>query len=276
LYRVRRFGRSPPPCCGIGAGAGLVQHTPAHGRDDHAARELDDGQRDAEEIEDGRAQQLENRKENDVVDGDAARQGAKDLGRRIADQAEKDQGGAERVDQRQEHAERDEKGFPNWQEKSPLMNLNCFIGRAGRLIARGSLRIPARTCALHCETRHERGWYSGLDGKKRDECNDEDNRSPAGRRSRQCARCGCFLRSFWATIYFASLFSPPLLDDVDAAHAQAAQHMAESGDLITAKTNGIRYIEKPPLPYWLVAGCTRSSARTLLPRTCPTRWPCWG
>jgi len=58
----------------------------------------------------------------------------------------------------------------------------------------------------------------------------------------------------WAAIYFASLFSPPLLDDVDASHAQAAQHMAESGDLITAKTNGIRYIEKPPLPYWAVAG----------------------
>jgi 4-amino-4-deoxy-L-arabinose transferase-like glycosyltransferase len=58
----------------------------------------------------------------------------------------------------------------------------------------------------------------------------------------------------WATIYFASLFSPPLMDDVDAAHAQAAQHMAESGDLITAKTNGIRYIEKPPLPYWVIAG----------------------
>ncbi len=57
-----------------------------------------------------------------------------------------------------------------------------------------------------------------------------------------------------AAIYFASLFSPPLLDDVDASHAQAAQHMAESGDLITARTNGIRYIEKPPLPYWLVAG----------------------
>ena len=60
--------------------------------------------------------------------------------------------------------------------------------------------------------------------------------------------------AIFATVYFASLFSPPLLDDVDAAHAQAAQHMAESGDLITSKINGIRYIEKPPLPYWLVAG----------------------
>ena len=44
------------------------------------------------------------------------------------------------------------------------------------------------------------------------------------------------------------------MDDVDAAHAQAAQHMAETGDLITSKINGIRYIEKPPLPYWMVAG----------------------
>ncbi len=61
----------------------------------------------------------------------------------------------------------------------------------------------------------------------------------------------------FAGIYFASLFSPPLLDDVDAAHAQAAQHMAESGDLITSKIDGIRYIEKPPLPYWIVAGMYR-------------------
>jgi 4-amino-4-deoxy-L-arabinose transferase-like glycosyltransferase len=58
----------------------------------------------------------------------------------------------------------------------------------------------------------------------------------------------------FTTIYFATLFAPPLMDDVDASHAQAAQHMAESGDLITAKTDGIRYIEKPPLPYWVIAG----------------------
>jgi 4-amino-4-deoxy-L-arabinose transferase-like glycosyltransferase len=63
--------------------------------------------------------------------------------------------------------------------------------------------------------------------------------------------------AIFVAVYFASLFSPPLLDDVDAAHAQVAQHMAESGDLITGQTNGIRYIEKPPLPYWLVAGMYR-------------------
>ncbi|MGB3630992.1 MAG: glycosyltransferase family 39 protein, partial [Terracidiphilus sp.] len=58
----------------------------------------------------------------------------------------------------------------------------------------------------------------------------------------------------FAAVYFASLFSPPLMDDVDASHAQAAQYIAHTGDLITPKTDGIRYIEKPPLPYWLVAG----------------------
>jgi len=57
----------------------------------------------------------------------------------------------------------------------------------------------------------------------------------------------------FAAVQFASLFTPPLLDDADASHAQAAQHMAESGDWITLQVNGIRYLEKPPLPYWLDA-----------------------
>ena len=56
-------------------------------------------------------------------------------------------------------------------------------------------------------------------------------------------------------VQFASLFTPPLLDDVDASHAQVAQHMVESGDWVTMKLNGIRYLEKAPLPYWLNAIC---------------------
>jgi 4-amino-4-deoxy-L-arabinose transferase-like glycosyltransferase len=62
------------------------------------------------------------------------------------------------------------------------------------------------------------------------------------------------LAAIFAAVQFASLFSPPLLDDVDAAHAEAAQHMVDSGDFITSKIDGIRYIEKPPFPYWVVAG----------------------
>jgi len=59
--------------------------------------------------------------------------------------------------------------------------------------------------------------------------------------------------AIFLAVQIGSLFSPPLLDDVDASHAQAAQHILDSGNWITCQIDGIRYIEKPPLPYWLVA-----------------------
>ena len=62
-----------------------------------------------------------------------------------------------------------------------------------------------------------------------------------------------FLGAIFLAVQFAALFTPPLLDDVDASHAQVAQHMVESGDWVTMKLNGIRYLEKAPLPYWLAA-----------------------
>jgi 4-amino-4-deoxy-L-arabinose transferase-like glycosyltransferase len=61
------------------------------------------------------------------------------------------------------------------------------------------------------------------------------------------------LTGLWLAIFFAALFAPPLLDDADATHANAARHMALSGDWVTLKVNGIRYLEKAPLPYWLDA-----------------------
>lgn len=57
----------------------------------------------------------------------------------------------------------------------------------------------------------------------------------------------------FVAVYFAALFTPSLIDDVDSTHAQAAQHMALTGHIVTLMVNGIRYLEKPPLPYWLVA-----------------------
>jgi 4-amino-4-deoxy-L-arabinose transferase-like glycosyltransferase len=61
------------------------------------------------------------------------------------------------------------------------------------------------------------------------------------------------LNGLWLILFFASLFTPPLLDDADATHANAARHMALTGDLVTLHVDGIRYLEKAPLPYWLVA-----------------------
>src|SRR5438309_2863380 len=58
----------------------------------------------------------------------------------------------------------------------------------------------------------------------------------------------------WAIIYLASCaYPPPLLDDADTVHAEAAREMAESGDWVTLHANGIRYLEKAPLMYWSVA-----------------------
>jgi 4-amino-4-deoxy-L-arabinose transferase-like glycosyltransferase len=61
------------------------------------------------------------------------------------------------------------------------------------------------------------------------------------------------LVAFWAAIYVAGMFTPALLDDVDTVHAEAAREMIQRHDWVTLYTNGIRYLEKAPLPYWAVA-----------------------
>ncbi len=51
-----------------------------------------------------------------------------------------------------------------------------------------------------------------------------------------------------------SIFSPPhLLDDADAVLAQIGRNMLQSGDWVTARLNGVLYLEKPPLGFWLEA-----------------------
>jgi 4-amino-4-deoxy-L-arabinose transferase-like glycosyltransferase len=57
----------------------------------------------------------------------------------------------------------------------------------------------------------------------------------------------------WLSIYFQGAFRPPLLDDTDGTHAEVAREMYQSGDYITMKADGVRYLEKPVLPYWLAA-----------------------
>jgi 4-amino-4-deoxy-L-arabinose transferase-like glycosyltransferase len=57
----------------------------------------------------------------------------------------------------------------------------------------------------------------------------------------------------WTAIYFAGIFTPPLLDDVDTIHAEAAREIVQRHDWVTLYTDGIRYLEKAPLMYWGVA-----------------------
>src|SRR5215470_6273099 len=57
-----------------------------------------------------------------------------------------------------------------------------------------------------------------------------------------------------AAIFLGTAFSPPhLMDDVDAVQAQIAANMVHSGDWVTARLNGVAYLEKSPLGYWLTA-----------------------
>ena len=61
------------------------------------------------------------------------------------------------------------------------------------------------------------------------------------------------LLGLFLAVYVGSMFSPPLLDDADSTHAEAAREMYARGDYVTLKVNGVRYLEKAPLLYWVDA-----------------------
>jgi len=71
------------------------------------------------------------------------------------------------------------------------------------------------------------------------------------------ARVLSLLTALWLILFFASIFTPPVLDDADGTHANAARQMALSGDWVTLRVNNVRYLEKAPLPYWIVAASLR-------------------
>jgi 4-amino-4-deoxy-L-arabinose transferase-like glycosyltransferase len=57
-----------------------------------------------------------------------------------------------------------------------------------------------------------------------------------------------------ALVFLGCIISPPsLMDDVDAVQAQIARNMLDSGDWVTARLDGIAYLEKSPLKYWMMA-----------------------
>jgi 4-amino-4-deoxy-L-arabinose transferase-like glycosyltransferase len=76
----------------------------------------------------------------------------------------------------------------------------------------------------------------------------EEKQVARGSRTAYWALAGVFV-----TVYVGSMFTPGLLDDADSTHAEAAREMVVTGDYITLHVNGVRYLEKAPLPYWLVA-----------------------
>jgi len=83
-----------------------------------------------------------------------------------------------------------------------------------------------------------------------------------------------------AVIFIGTILSPPsLMDDVDAVQAQIARNMLDSGDWVTARLNGVRYLEKAPLKYWMIAVSFRlfgvSDWAARIPLALSTVFLCW-
>ena len=63
-----------------------------------------------------------------------------------------------------------------------------------------------------------------------------------------------FIALIATAIYVGCMVSPPsLMDDVDSVQAQISRTMLESGDWVTARIDGVAYLEKSPLNYWTIA-----------------------
>ena len=68
-------------------------------------------------------------------------------------------------------------------------------------------------------------------------------------------------------MYLLGLGAAPFLDPPEGFHAAVAESMRASGDITTLRVDGVRYFDKPPLLYWLmaasfsIAGPTEAAAR---------------
>ena len=75
-----------------------------------------------------------------------------------------------------------------------------------------------------------------------------------------------------AGVYLFTASDRAILDDGDALYSGVAQNMAATGDWVTPYVNGVRFLDKPPMLYWLTAasfrvfGVTEFAAR--LPAAC--------
>ena len=60
-----------------------------------------------------------------------------------------------------------------------------------------------------------------------------------------------------ALLFFWRLGMTPLLETDEGRYAEIAREMLASGDLVTPHLNGVLYLEKPPLHFWLTAAAMR-------------------
>lgn len=56
-----------------------------------------------------------------------------------------------------------------------------------------------------------------------------------------------------AALYFVGLGDAPFVDPPEGAHAAVARAMIADGDPVTPRLDGVRYLDTPPLLYWLMS-----------------------
>src|SRR5438094_9467228 len=71
------------------------------------------------------------------------------------------------------------------------------------------------------------------------------------------ARSVLALLAFVAIGIAASNMARPLANPDEGRYSEIAREMAESGDWVTPRLNGIKYFEKPPLQYWATAAALK-------------------
>jgi len=70
-----------------------------------------------------------------------------------------------------------------------------------------------------------------------------------------------------SSVYLYTATNRAILDDGDALYASVARQMVERGDWVTPYANGVRFLDKPPMMYWLmglaykILGITEVAAR---------------
>ena len=56
-----------------------------------------------------------------------------------------------------------------------------------------------------------------------------------------------------AALAFSGLGAAPFIDPPEGFHTEIAREMLARGDFVTPRLDGVRYFDKPPLLYWLIA-----------------------
>src|SRR5258707_12084242 len=58
---------------------------------------------------------------------------------------------------------------------------------------------------------------------------------------------------FTLAVYLTACFGSGLLDDADSGHAEISKEILERDNWVTLHMNGIRFLEKGPLLFWMGA-----------------------